>query len=78
MFDTLGAFDLEFLRELAGKGEVDIEDFARRGMPRGIIVDLFNRLARDKWAILEDGRIRATPLSRKFITTQLTMQGDPV
>ena len=78
LFDTLGAFELEFLRELTGEGEVDIEALASRGMPRGIIIDLFNRLARDKWATLEDGRIRATPLSRKFITAQLAMQGDPV
>jgi hypothetical protein len=76
LFDTIGPFELEFLRELASTGEVDIEDFARKGMPRGIMVELFNRLARDKWASLENGRIRTTALSRRFIARQLALWSD--
>jgi hypothetical protein len=78
LFDAIGPFELEVLRGLATSGEVDIDELMDQGVPRGAITDTFNRLARDKWATLEGRRIRATPISRKFITRELEIAGYPM
>lgn len=71
LFDTLGHFEREFLDQLAMTGQADIEALVRQGMPRGVCIEVFNRLARDKWAFNENGIVRTTPLSQRFLRTEL-------
>ena len=71
------AMHVEFLTQLAEHGTISIERAEADGYSHSLIVDCFNKLARDNWANQASNEIRLTPVGRQLLKKALTEASRP-